>query len=191
MVGERYFDPTFGVLDWTELHDRYQPRVAAAEDARAFYEQVNRMLFELNVSHLLLLPREEICRIDPILTSEGSIGVDLCLLEGQAVVSAVEPGSPGEAAGLHTGTVVTALNGKTVQQWIDDTRPIPPFNDRHKRTQRIGKIQEQVYGPPGASVHMVCVDREPGKKEVVLRCRTRPGRVLLGDFLPPCFVRFE
>jgi len=57
-VNDTYFDPTFGGLDWNEVHDRYQPLIATAENDENFYDLLNQMLFELNISHIVVLPPE-------------------------------------------------------------------------------------------------------------------------------------
>jgi carboxyl-terminal processing protease len=45
-VNDKYFDPTFGGLDWSEVHERYQPLIATAENDNEFYERLNVMLFD-------------------------------------------------------------------------------------------------------------------------------------------------
>jgi carboxyl-terminal processing protease len=88
-IRDKYFDPDFGGLDWKKVHDRYQPQIAAVESDKTFYELVNKMLFELNVSHLAVVPPDE---KDQLASAKGAIMVDLRLLEEEAVITAVEPG---------------------------------------------------------------------------------------------------
>lgn len=78
--------------DWYEVHDRYQPLIAAAEDDKIFYELVNKMRFELNVSHMEVTPPEEKDLFDPILCANGCIGIDLRLFGEETVITAVDPG---------------------------------------------------------------------------------------------------
>ena len=59
-VNDRYFDPSFGGLDWAEVHDRYKPLIAAAESDEEFYKLLNQMLFELNVSHVGAVPPDDL-----------------------------------------------------------------------------------------------------------------------------------
>ena len=76
-VNEKYFDPAFGGLDWKEVHDSYRPRISAIKDDKTFYELVNKMLFELNLSHMGLIPPDRKHQVEPILSAEGRIGIDL------------------------------------------------------------------------------------------------------------------
>ena len=190
-VGEKYFDPAVGGLDWEEVGCRYRPHAAAVADEPGFYDLVNRMLFELDVSHLMLLPPEDQKQIEPIAASEGSIGIGLHLIGEQAVITSVKPGSPSEEAGLQPGGVITGINGKTIREIISRIWPIPPFHSRNKRRQKIGKLQEQVFGPPGRKIRLLYEGKRGETRSVSIRCAPRPGRVEPGLNLPPCFIEFE
>ena len=104
-ISDRYFDPEFGGVNWKEVLARYRPLVAAAESDEAFYERINKMVFELNVSHIGVVPPDEKEQLEPVASAEGSLGIRLRLLDGAAVVTSVETGLAGRrngtAAGLH------------------------------------------------------------------------------------------
>ena len=51
-VNDEFFDATFGGVDWQAAHDRYRPLIAEARNAETLYLLLNRMLYELNVSHV-------------------------------------------------------------------------------------------------------------------------------------------
>ena len=55
-VNETFPDPAFGGVNWREVHDRYQPQIAGVRQDEAFYGLINRMLWELGVSHANLVP---------------------------------------------------------------------------------------------------------------------------------------
>jgi carboxyl-terminal processing protease len=190
-VNDGYFDPTFGGLDWQEVHDRYQPRIAAAQDDEAFYETINQMLFELDVSHIGVVPPDEKEQLEPVLAAEGSVGIDLRLLDGDAVITSVRPGSPADQAGLHPGLVVQRLNGKTVEEWADEVWPIPPLHERNERKRLTAKLQEQFYGPLKTMVDLVYLDPRGETHEVALQRAQRECKVILDKEFPPFYVEFE
>jgi len=94
-INEKHIDPNFNGLDWSEVHDRYQPQIAAAKNEEEFYLLVNKMLFELNISHTAVVPQDELGQIDPILSAEGNIGIDVRMIEDNAVITSVKSGSVG------------------------------------------------------------------------------------------------
>ncbi|MGB6338333.1 MAG: hypothetical protein WBF32_01040, partial [Candidatus Aminicenantaceae bacterium] len=65
-VNETYFDPTFGGLNWKEVHDRYQPQIATVEKDEEFYSLINQMLWELKVSHAYLVPPGSWALFEPL-----------------------------------------------------------------------------------------------------------------------------
>ena len=190
-VNDSYFDPTFGGLDWKEVHDRYQPYIAAANDDKTFYALTNQMLFELNVSHIGLVPPDEKEWVEPVLSADGSLGIDIRLMDGEAVITSVQPGLPGDQAGLRPGLIIQSLNGKTVEQWASEVWIIPPYHERNDRKRLTSKLQEQIYGPLNATVSLVYLDVNGAAQDVSLQRVQRNGRIDLGEVFPPFYVEFE
>jgi carboxyl-terminal processing protease len=190
-VNDTYFDPTFGGMDWQGVHERYQPLIAAAQEDETFYELINKMLFELNVSHVAVVPPDQKEQIDTVLSAEGSIGIEVRFLGDEAVITSVRPGSPGAQAGLLPGFVVQRIDGQTVQQIANETLQIPPFNERNRRKRVTGAMLSRLYGPAGEAVTITYVDAEGALHEQRIERAQREGRVALDPALPPFFVEFE
>jgi carboxyl-terminal processing protease len=190
-VNDNYFDPTFGGLDWKKIHERYKPYITAAYDEPTFYALLNKMLFELNVSHIGVVPPEDKDQLEPILSAEGSLGVDIRLINGEAVIVSVQPGSPGEQAGLRPGYIIQSLIGKKVEQWSSEVWSIPPYNERNERKRLTSKLQEQIYGPSNTTITLGYLDENSAAHEATLQRVQRSGRIDLGEGFPPFYVEFE
>jgi hypothetical protein len=59
-VDQTYFDPEFGGLDWDAVHDDYRPLIAGTDDDETFYQILNQMLWELDVSHTGVGPANQL-----------------------------------------------------------------------------------------------------------------------------------
>jgi len=191
-INDKYFDPNFGGVNWKEARARYRPLIAAAESDGAFYELINKMLFELNVSHIGVVPPDEKEQLEPIASAEGSLGVSVRLLDGVAVITSVMPGSPGEQMGLRPGFIVERIGGKTIAQLAEEVEPIPPLHERNERKRVTSKILEQLYGKPDTPVSIVYLDAGDKTREAQVKMTPRGGKQVSPDKkLPPFFVEFE
>ena len=209
-INDKHIDPTFGGLDWSEVHDRYHPQIAAAKNEEEFYLLVNKMLFELNISHIGVVPPDDLGQIDPVLSAEGSIGIDVRMIEDNAVITSVKSGSVGDQAGLRSGYIIKSIDGIdiekiTVLKHIDDITVqdiqkmrakdpkilTPPYNERNRKRNITGAILEKIYGPADTLVSIAYVD-ENGDSflKKILRAQ-RKGKMKFDDELPPFFVEFE
>jgi C-terminal peptidase prc len=188
-VDETYFDPAFGGVDWREVHDRYQPLVAAAADDETFYALVNNMLWELDVSHAMLVPPGHLSRVQPTVFGEGEIGVDVRLIGEEAVVTRVSPGSPAATAGLRSGFVIQGIDGTPVSRIAEEQegRLLPPRNDANRTNCMTTAILSQLYGPEGTRVSVTYQDERGRSHTAAIRRRARSGR-LSPDF--PAFMEF-
>ncbi|MFM9905155.1 MAG: S41 family peptidase [Pyrinomonadaceae bacterium] len=52
VLGQNYFDKTFGGLDWNKIRDEYKPRVGAAKTDAEFHIILKEMIARLGKSHL-------------------------------------------------------------------------------------------------------------------------------------------
>jgi carboxyl-terminal processing protease len=210
-INDKHIDPTFGGLDWLEVHERYQPQIAAAKNEEEFYLLVNKMLFELNISHVAVIPPDDLGQIDPILSAEGSIGIDVRMIKDNAVITSVKSGSIGDQAGLRSGYIIKSIDGIDIEKitdliHIDDIKIqdiekrkrlkgpkilTPPYNESNRIRNVTGAILEKIYGSPDTLISIECVDEKGGSflKEI-LRAK-RKGKMKFDDELPPFFVEFE
>ncbi len=132
-IHERFFDPLFHGVDWTESRERYRAQVVEAEDDEQFYVLMNSMLFELGVSHLGVVQTHDPRQLgEAAIFGEGTVGIDVRLVGGRLFITAVEEGSAAAEAGLEIGNEILRLNGRTVEEIASEAVefPTPPFTER-------------------------------------------------------------
>jgi len=192
-VNEKHYDSTFGGLNWKDAHDRYQSRIASSESNLEFYMLVNKMLFELNLSHFLIVARNDLKHHLPNLFAEGSIGVDVRLLGDSAVITSVKSESPAAQAGLRPGFVIEHIDGMTIKQIIKESEAmlIPPFNSRNRRNRITNEILGRIYGPADTSVSIVYLDENRERHEQRIRRKVRGSGRVFSDALPAFFIEFK
>ena len=179
-VNDTYFDPSFGGLNWKALRDRYRPLIAAAENDADFYSLVNQMLWELKVSHMALIPPGMLAPVEPMVFAEGGIGVNVRMLNGQVVMTSVDPESPGQKAGLRPGFIIQAIDGIAIEQIQKDVkRERPPYNDRGRRAQVTKGIMSRLFGAPGTEVAVAYID-EKGRRQEKKIARSKRNGVAVG-----------
>ncbi len=102
------------LAEWDSLLERYLPQVAPARTPEEVYAVVNRMLGELEVSHLALMAggvweRELAQEFTGRATARA--GFELVALEGRLFVDGLAEGGPGDRAGLLEGDEVVTIEG--------------------------------------------------------------------------------
>ncbi len=115
LIRDTHPDPTLGGLDWDAVRAELRPRVEAARDREASRTAIQAMLDRLGHSHLVLMPAEELADLgapDDASSQQGSAGLDVRVVGGQALVTGVQPGSAAAEAGVRPGWVVTAVAGE-------------------------------------------------------------------------------
>lgn len=129
LVNRHFYDPEFRGVDWQAMRDRYRPLAAAAPDADARAEVIDRMLAELGASHTgLYRPddpayyqlvdifsgslRRELRRLYPNGVRYPGIGIFTQERGGKLFISGLIAGLPGEDAGLLVGDEIRDVDGK-------------------------------------------------------------------------------
>jgi C-terminal processing protease CtpA/Prc len=192
VVQEKHFDPTFGGVDWQELHDRYQRQILLASDAN-YYSLVNEMLWKLNVSHNAVVPRYYWAFAEPTVLAEGSTGIDVRLFGGEVVITSVVPGSAADKAGLRPGFVIQNIDGSTTEVIARKAElgMAPPHNKRGRIETITSDILGHIYGPEGTNVTLVCLDEYGKQVEKSIERRSRPEKTGTLPGFPPNYLEFE
>ncbi len=113
-VAKRHYDPKLGGLDWQKVHDELRPRVEKAANAAEVQAILGEMLARLKQTHFGIVPAEVYSDLQSGNKGGGTAGVELRLLDGKAIVTGLESGSPGEKAGVKAGWELLRVEGKDV-----------------------------------------------------------------------------
>ena len=69
---------------------------------------------------------------------EGEIGIEIQLIDGQAVITRVDPDSTADKAGLKTGFIIEKIDGKTIEEILK------PLNEKLS-TRRDTEPKKMLY----------------------------------------------
>jgi carboxyl-terminal processing protease len=189
-VKDKHFDPSLGGVNWDQVRARYEPLAAAAKNDADLYRVLQEMLGELHQSHFNIIPPEAVLSEDEKQPG-GGIGIELRVIDGAAVITRVEPGSPAFRAGLRTGFAIRLVGEKPVTHYIEQ---IAKSNQSAslKAVRLTHRIMSEINGEPGTTVTLnVLVGTHTFLDMTVTRERLK-GELSppLGNF-PPQYTEFE
>ena len=113
-VDEKFWDPTFGGVNWRSVHDQYAPQVTAVNRDTEFYGLMDKMLGELKTSHMSVISPDEIAQYKK---PPSFVGIGFREVEGKLVVTHVFPRSSAAEAGVKPGFVITGVDGAGVNNF--------------------------------------------------------------------------
>lgn len=193
-INERHFDPTFGGVDWQKVRETYEPKASAAKTDAELYTVLRQMLGELKLSHFGILPPD--AEMQTAQSASGVIGVELKMLDGQAVINQIQSGSTAEQAGLKTGFVVQKVDGKTVAELLapfEDSMSKRGLPEAQKRLYRERVLSSFINGKAATKANLEILDgKNQTQKFDVPRVEHSKGEMSLavGNF-PAQEVIFE
>ena len=115
VINDRFYDPKHHGQNWGELKKRYKPLAIKASTRADFKAIFNKMLGQINASHMGMYRGEERKSVQK--ESTGLLGVELePTSNGKLKVSSVVPNSAAdrEASKLRIGDIINSVNGETV-----------------------------------------------------------------------------
>lgn len=119
-INEQYYDPLFHGINWQEVHNRYRPRVEAAENDVEFYRLFEEMLAVLRDAHTVFIHPQS--NVSNNINPPGSVGISLGEVEGRTAITAVEPESDAGRAGVKPGMILRSVNGTSVEELYAEIR---------------------------------------------------------------------
>lgn len=161
-----------GGLDWNAIRSEFRPRVESAKTTEEARSAMQEMLRRLKQTHFAIVPGYGAVAEEE--GGSGTTGIDLRALNGEAVVTSVDPGSPAERAGVRPGWVIRSVNGRPL------TFPQLP------ELQLTRTLLTRISGPVGGSLNVTF-----DKATLALELTTGPGTPAEFGNLPATRVWYE
>ena len=190
-VKEKHFDPTLGGVDWDKVRDQYVPLALSAKSDAEFYSVLRQMLGELHQSHFNIIPPEAVVDDDSPEPKGGSIGIDVRLVDGQPIITRVEPGSSGANSGLRSGFIIKRIDDTNAEQIL--ALFAKSKESEAMRTLRVTRaFMARINGAPETKVRIAYLDERDQLREVTVGREQLKGEMSqrLGNF-PPQYTEFE
>jgi carboxyl-terminal processing protease len=186
-IRDKHWQVKPGGLDWQAIHNEYQPRVKSAashDQARAVMQE---MLGRLKQSHFAIIPEMVYAVVDDDGEGPGTSGIDTRVLDGHAVVTSVDPGSPAALQGVRPGWQIESAGGKPMKAVIAQALSNPAIHD----LQLTRAVLARLSGPIGGTLEATFLDAS--NKTVTLTLGLTAPRGTLSAFgnLPAQHVWFE
>ncbi|GMV27476.1 MAG: hypothetical protein AMXMBFR58_35070 [Phycisphaerae bacterium] len=202
-VKDRHWDPTLGGLDWEAVKVELRPRVEQAETMQEARAAMREALARLKQSHFGIIDRdvyEDVAQPgaesgDPVRAAEsivetgGDPGFDLRVVDKQAIVVRVDPGSGADRAGIKPGWVLTSVKGAPIAPLID--RLTEQFNGQEAgETMIVRGVQSRLAGPVGATIAATFLDGQDQESEKSIELEVPAGDLTKFGNLPAVYVDF-
>ncbi|PCI08572.1 MAG: peptidase S41 [Flavobacteriaceae bacterium] len=114
VIEDRFYDPNHHGRDWDKLKNTYKPLALKASTRTDFKVVFNKMLGQINASHMGLYRGEN--RADTQNEQTGILGIELENANGNLKISAIVPNSAAdrETSKLIVGDIIKSVNGEEV-----------------------------------------------------------------------------
>lgn len=199
-IRSTYYDSTFHGLDWRAVGDELRGKAARARDMNDVRAAIEGLFEHLGESHFDLVPAEVVERTAALErrregegSAPGDVGVEIRMLNGEAIVSRVEQGSPAAAGGVRAGWTIEAIDGERVDSLIGALRREWGATSRGAmhEVQLPLTLMSRLRGDAGRSLGLVLRDDRGRRIERVLNRHPARGEVVRYGHLPPQIVRLE
>jgi len=128
-IRDKHWEKNPGGLDWQAIHAEFRPKIDKAESMDQARAVMRQMLERLHETHFAIFPASVYSDVDTEPTGDGSSGIDLRVLDGRAVVTAIDPGSPAEKAGVQLGWAIVSVGGKDLAPAIQKLSADPEVHE--------------------------------------------------------------
>jgi carboxyl-terminal processing protease len=189
-IHEKHFDTTFGGLDWPALYDELRPKVETAETMSDVREVLDDMISRLGLSHFGIIPSELYRDIEaPPKKGDagGQTGIDVRIIDNEALVFRIEEDSPAGQAGIKTGWKILRIGETEIDPVLHSIAD--KFEESKRREiYRVRAVTSRLQGPIGDSLEVTFLNGSNNTVEKQLELVAPRGKKTIFGNLPPFYL---
>ena len=187
-IRDKHWQKNPGGLDWQAIHEEYRPRVEQAKNIDEVRAVLKDMLGRLHQTHFAILPATVYAAVEDLdAMGDGSTGIDLRVLDGQAVVTRVDPGSSADRAGVKPGWAILNAKGVNLQAAAQALAADPSIPEIVFNRVLLARIS----GSAGSKIQISFLDASNARRDLALDLETPRGEPSTFGNLPETRVWFE
>lgn len=191
IVNRTYFDPTFGGVDWKAVHDELRPRIDAAWSMVGARAVMREMIDRLGKSHFGIIPAEMSEEFDPRRgTMAGVTGIDVRVIDGHALVTGIDPGSPAARAGVRRGWEIISIDGVDIVTKLRELADEIDESPQKRAILSIG-VAMKLRGAIGDAVKVGLLDGHGARVKLEIPRAEERGEVVALGNLPRSKVHID
>jgi len=192
-INDKHYDPEFGGLDWQGVYNELAPRIKKTKSHSQARDIMWDMISRLELSHFNIIPAEVSSEIELDHDAEnktGIVGLDVRVIDGQALVTNVFEGYPAHLAGIKQGWEIINMNNKDASEMI--TGVTKEFAGKSvQRYVLASVIKSKLSGVPGDSVNIHFLDENENTIETTLIFVPEKGKKHKFGYMPPFLVKVK
>lgn len=167
-VYDNYYDKNFRGVDWRQQRDFFRPQAESAGTNSEFYRVLRQMLGRLGDAHTRIYSPED--GFDRYRPSGVTVGLVVRRIEGQPVVTWVDPTSDPAKQGIYPGQIILRVDGEPVETVLQRVRKEIGESSTFTALD-LQSLDRLFYGPRERPVTVTFADRDGQQKTVVLARR--------------------
>ncbi|MCK5126403.1 MAG: hypothetical protein KAR42_09120 [candidate division Zixibacteria bacterium] len=190
-VNETFPDSAFGGKNWESIKSTYEQNLSGITSDSEICSLINKMLFELNVSHTFIGPISEIQqKASPYMFQPGSPGFDIRILDDEVIVTRIDNPQV-EKSGLQPGCELVSIDGYPVEEIISEASLMPPYNNRYKHFLQTEEVLRHLYGQPESTFQIEYEDVNGSVQSQKIIRIARENSIVLAPEIPPIYLECE
>ena len=184
-INDTFFDPSFGGLDWSGVHDELRPMAEAATSLAGVRDVIREMLGRLERSHFVLIPSSSVTG-GP--TGAAVVPIQVRVADAGLVVTSVDTDSTASQAGLRPGQVILSVDDQTYESWQEAA---VGESDRVRDLDVWRRGWRALHGPPASVARLRVRDADGRESDLEVERAAERGELVRFGNLPPLYVRVE
>lgn len=191
-IRDQYWDPGFNGVNWTAVREELQPEMERASTMPQARSVMRAMLERLGKSHFAIIPADVYGDLDDRGEGGGpaTAGIDVRVLEGHAIVTAVDDGSPAAAQEVRPGWEVLDIQGVSLAPGL--RRVAAQYSHSTARELYLARsVLAKLGGAAGSKVRVDFIDMAGVRSTKQIERIEPPGSLAKFGYLPPMHVWFK